>query len=64
LPGGWKYARDFSAALNSIRGDRRFPAAFARIEVDMSEQLEIVRAMERSGEIPSREELPEPRFDR
>ena len=63
-PAGWKYAQHFSAPLGSIRRDPRFQAAFARIEADMNEQLKIVREMERRGEIPSRDELPEPRFDR
>jgi TolB-like protein len=59
-PGGWKYAQQFDASFSSIRGDPRFQAAFARIEADMNEQLEIVREMERRGGIPARDQFPKP----
>jgi hypothetical protein len=53
----------FDSTLDSIRGDPRFAAAFAKVAADMAVQLKIVREMERAGEIPAREELPEPRID-
>jgi tetratricopeptide (TPR) repeat protein len=62
-PTDLRYEKQFDSLLNSIRGDPRFEAAFARIEADLHEQLEIVREMERRGEIPSRDDLPEPTFD-
>jgi TolB-like protein len=62
-PTDLRYEKQFDSLLNSIRGDPRFEAAFARIEADLHEQLEIVREMERRGEIPSRDDLPEPKFE-
>jgi tetratricopeptide (TPR) repeat protein len=62
-PGEWKYDMQLDSLMDAIRDDARFKAAFARIEADRSEQLEIVREMERRGEIPSRDELPEPKFE-
>ena len=56
-PLDWQYDARFDASLDSIRGDPRFEAAFAVIEADMARQLESVRAMERSGEIPTLEAL-------
>ncbi len=43
--------------LDAIRDHPRFQAMVAIIESDMAQQLENVRAMERSGEIPTLEEL-------
>lgn len=35
---GWRYYRDFDPTLASIRGQREFKAAFARIEAEMAAQ--------------------------
>ena len=35
---GWRYYRDFDPTLASIRGEREFKAAFARIEAEMAAQ--------------------------
>jgi hypothetical protein len=43
--------------FDAIRDHPRFQNAVAVIEADMAQQLENVRAMERSGEIPALEEL-------
>ena len=56
----WRYYQRHDMFLDSIRDDPRFKAAFATIEADMAEQLESVREMERSGEIPEPESLADP----
>jgi TolB-like protein len=53
----WQHLARFDAALDSIRSDPRFKAAFAVIEADMAKQLASVREMERRGEIPTLDEL-------
>jgi hypothetical protein len=40
----WRYARDFDAALDSIRDEAEFRAVFADIESDMEQQCAILAA--------------------
>jgi TolB-like protein len=48
-----------SVLLDAIRDHPRFQAMVAVIESDMAEQLEIVREMERKGELPTLQEVQE-----
>ena len=53
----WRLFAYYDIGVDAIRDDPRFQAAISVIEADMAEQLEIVREMERRGEIPSLEDL-------
>ena len=53
----WRFFAYYDISVDAIRDHPRFRAAISIIEADTAQQLENVRAMERSGEIPSLDDL-------
>ena len=62
---GWRgslwawFTLEYDIAFDSIRDHPRFQALIAAIRADFAQQLENVRALERRGELPTRQEVQE-----